>query len=90
MALKKLASKCRECPFKDSCKHKEMEGELYLPQIAAEVAELSSAQMAESALRPTMTIMINGSPTVVYKDQVEKELYKSLYSHLGLQYGGSQ
>ena len=88
MSLSKLASKCRTCPFKDNCDHKQMEGELYFPEIAAEVAESSSAQMAESALRPTMTIMINGNPTVVYKDQVEKELYKSLYAHLGLQYGG--
>ena len=75
-------------PYKDTCGHKQMEGELYLPQIAAEVGVSASAQMAESALRPTITIMRNGVPTVVYKDEIEKELYGHLYSHLGLQYGG--
>ena len=35
-----------------------------------------------------MTVMVDGSPTVVYKDEIEKQLYGSLYSHLGLQYGG--
>lgn len=35
-----------------------------------------------------MTIMVNGNPTIVYKDEIQKELNKHLFKGLGLQYGG--
>lgn len=47
-----------------------------------------AASMTEPILRETMTVMVDGSPTVVYKDEIEKQLYKGLYPHLGIQYGG--
>lgn len=43
---------------------------------------------AQPLLRETMTIHIEGKPVVVYKDEIEKQLYGHLYSHLGLRYGG--
>lgn len=49
---------------------------------------LGNGALTEPILRETMTVMVDGNPTVVYKDEIEKQLYKSLYSHLGLQYGG--
>ena len=74
MGLSRLAAKCMECPFVDKCDNKRMEAIV--------------ASTTEPILRETMTVMVYGSPTVVYKDEIEKQLYGSLYSHLGLQYGG--
>lgn len=89
MALSKLATKCRSCPFVDKCNNKRMEahGYLEMPNIAAPSVETSAASMAEPILRETMTIMVNGKPSIVYKDEIEKQLYKNLYSGLGLRYG---
>ena len=81
MGLSRLAAKCMECPFVDKCDNKRMEAVGYL-----EIPNLAST--TEPILRETMTVMVDGSPTVVYKDEIEKQLYGSLYSHLGLQYGG--
>lgn len=81
MGLSRLAAKCMECPFVDKCGNKRMEALAY-----CEMSNLAST--TEPILRETMTAMVDGSPTVVYKDEIEKQLYKSLYSHLGLQYGG--
>lgn len=89
MSLSKLAKKCRECPFVDKCnnKHIEAHGYLEMPDIAASSITPSIATMTEPILRETMTIMVNGKPNIVYKDEIEKQLYKHLYSGLGLQYG---
>lgn len=90
MGLSRLAAKCRECPFVDKCDKKLMEahGYLEMPNVAAAYAESSAASMTEPILRETMTIMVGGKPTVVYKDEIEKQLYKHLYPQLGLRYGG--
>lgn len=90
MSLSKLAAKCRECPFVSKCDNKRMEAHGYLEMhnIATPSIESSTPSMAEPILRETMTIMVNGKPSVVYKDEIEKQLYKSLYSDLGLRYGG--
>lgn len=90
MSLSKLASKCRECPFVSKCDNKRMEahGCLEMHAIATPSIEASAASMTEPILRETMTIMINGKPNIVYKDEIEKQLYKHLYSGLGLRYGG--
>lgn len=90
MGLSKLAAKCRSCPFVDKCDNKRMEahGYLEMPNIAAPSIESSSASIVEPILRETMTIMIDGKSHAVYKDEIERQLYKSLYSGLGLIYGG--
>lgn len=90
MALSKLAAKCRECPFVDKCDNKQMEahGYLEMPNTVSPSNETGAASIAEPILRETMTIMVNGKPSVIYKDDIEKQLYKNLYSGLGLQYGG--
>ena len=79
-----------ECPFVDKCDKKRMESLAYfeMPNLAASYAEPITASMTEPILRKTMTVMVDGSPTVVCKDEIEKQLYKSLCSHLGLRYGG--
>ena len=90
MGLSRLAAKCMECPFVDECGNKRMEALAYceMPNLAYSYAESIVSSMTEPILRETMTVTVDGSPTVVYKDETEKQLYKSLYSHLGIQYGG--
>lgn len=90
MGLSQLSEKCRKCSFVDKCDHKQMEALAYLPepQVAMDVAQSTGISAAQPLLRETMTIHILGKPVVVYKDEIEKQLYSQLYSHLGLQYGG--
>ena len=88
--LSRLSKKCRVCPFVDTCNHKEMEALAYLPesQITMDIAKPGAADASLPLLRETMTIIRDGKKIVVYKDEIEKALYSSLYSHFGLQYGG--
>lgn len=89
MSLSRLAKECRECPFVEKCQHKRLEALGYLPEpILSPVVESSAADLIQPILRETMTIMVEGKPQIVYKDEIEKQLYKHLYSGLGLQFGG--
>ena len=90
MGLSRLAAKCMECPFVDKCDNKHMEALAYceMPNLASSYSEPIISSMTEPILRKTITVMVDGSPTVIYKDEIETQLHKSLYSHLGLQYGG--
>jgi hypothetical protein len=66
-----------------------MEALGYLPEpLVAESGAQASAEMAQPILRETVNTIIDGKVVKVYKDEIEKELYRSLYSHLGLNYGG--
>ena len=73
MALARLTKQCHECPFVETCEHKEMEALGYLPK---------------PILRETVSRVVDGKVVTMYKDELEKILYKDLYSHLGLQFGG--
>ncbi|NBK19780.1 hypothetical protein [Anaerotruncus sp. 1XD42-93] len=86
MGLSKLAAGCRACPYVDTCGHKRMEAVGFLPlfQSAAQPAAESAAQ---PLLRETMEIRVDGKPVTVYVDEIEKQLTRELYAHLGLQYG---
>lgn len=89
MGLSRLAKKCQECPFKDKCKSKRIEALGYLPEpMVAEAAMPSAAELTQPILRETVNTIIDGKVVKVYKDEIEKQLYKELYSRLGLQYGG--
>lgn len=48
----------------------------------------SAAELIQPILRETVNTIIDGKVVKVYKDEIEKQLYKELYSHLGLQFGG--
>ena len=89
MVLSKLSEECKNCPFVEKCKNKRMEALAYMtePQVLANAAGPSSENLAAPLLRETVTIMINGTPTQVYKDEIEKWLYSQLYSGLGLKFG---
>lgn len=89
MGVSRLSKECSECPFVEKCQHKRMEALGYLPEpILSPVVETSVAELVQPILRETMTIMVEGKPQIVYKDEIEKQLYKHLYSGLGLQFGG--
>lgn len=88
--LSRLSEKCRACPFVDKCEHKQMEALAYLPepQIAKDAVQPTGMNATQPLLRETMTIFREGRPITIYKDEIEKQLYEQLYSHMGLQYGG--
>lgn len=44
--------------------------------------------IAAPILRETVSRVVDGKVVTMYKDELEKILYKDLYSHLGLQFGG--
>lgn len=89
MGLSKLAEQCQKCPFKDNCKNKRMEALGYLPEpIMADVKAPVTADIAAPILRETVSRVVDGKVVTMYKDELEKILYKDLYSHLGLQFGG--
>lgn len=89
MALARLAKQCRECPFVKTCEHKKMEELGYLPDpIMADVKAPVTADITAPILRETVSRVVDGKVTTMYKDELEKILYKDLYSHLGLQFGG--
>lgn len=73
--------------FNDRKKHMEALG--YLPEpIMADVKVPVTADIAAPILRETVSRVVDGKVVTMYKDELEKILYKDLYSHLGLQIGG--
>lgn len=50
--------------------------------------EQRTADIAAPILRETVSRVVDGKVVTMYKDELEKILYKDLYSHLGLQIGG--
>ena len=89
MALARLAKSCRKCPFVETCEHKELEVVEYLPDpITADVKAPVATDIAAPILRETVSRVVYGNVVTMYKDELEKILYKDLYSHLGLQFGG--
>lgn len=89
MALARLTKQCRECPFVETCEHKEVEALGYLPEPIMTDAKVSvTADIAAPILRETVSRVVDGKVATMYKDELEKVPYKDLYSHLGLQFGG--
>lgn len=83
MGLKKLSDGCRKCPFVDTCTHKQIEALAYLPEQPLKNASVTAASpLSQPILRETMTIVVSEKPYTVYKDEIEKKIYKSLYSDL--------
>lgn len=77
-AISKLADKCQ------LCHNKRMEACAYFEDknIAESYAMPTAADLAAPTLRETQTICIGGIKTEVYKDDIEKALYKHLYDGL--------
>jgi len=91
MGLSKLAAGCRACPYVDTCDHKRMEALGFLPEPPLSMSMSASQTAADSAaqpvLRETREIRVNGVTMTVYVDEIEKQLTRELYTHLGLQFG---
>lgn len=90
MSLSRLSEKCKKCPKVDSCDHKRMEAYAYLkmPKISMDVSQSVSQSLAMPLARETMLINDgHGNMVQVYKDDIEKQIYKGIYEHLGLNYG---
>lgn len=83
MGLSRLSAKCRACPYRDKCNHKEMEALAYLEPVKADNMQLAAAPV----LRETMQINVGGVMTSVYKDEIEREIYKALREPFMLNYG---
>ena len=81
MGLSKLAAGCQSCPYVDTCDHKRMEALGFLPEPPL------SMSASQPLLRETREIRVNGKPVTVYVDEIEKQLTRGLYAHLGLQFG---
>lgn len=70
-----------------TCDRKRMEAVGFLPEpCITEAVQPTAAGVVAPILRETMEIRVDGRPVTVYKDQVERELYRHLYSGLGLHY----
>lgn len=73
-ALSRLSKKCKECPYVKWCQNKEMEHLGYLKPTNIE----AGVNVTAPVLRETMIINSNGTNCLVYKDEIEEQLYKSL------------
>lgn len=83
MGLSRLSAKCKTCPFRDKCNHKEMEALAYL-----ELAKADNTQSAAApVLREAMQINVGGVMTSAFKDEIEREIYKALREPFMLNYG---
>lgn len=84
MGLSKLSAKCSTCPHVDKCDHKRMEALGFLPEPSlCETASMPISESAvQSSLRETIEIRINGKPMIVYRDDIEKQIYGHLHKEL--------
>lgn len=89
MGLSKLAAGCQSCPYVDTCDHKRMEALGFLPEppLSMSTAQPAANSVVQPLLRETMEIRVNGKPATVYVDEIEKQLTRGLYAHLGLRFG---
>lgn len=62
--------------------------DIYQNRLWQDVKAPVTADIAAPILRETVSRVVDGKVAIMYKDELEKVLYKDLYSHLGLQFGG--
>lgn len=84
-SISKIAEKCMACPNVDKCSHKRMEACAYYDHrnMAELTAMPSKSNMEAPVLRETVNTIVDGQVVEVYKDEIERELYKHLYDGLG-------
>ena len=87
--ISKMSERCQKCPDKDKCDYKTMCACAYIdkPQSAMSARIGAGISAAAPALRETMQINVGGVMTTVYKDEIEKEIYKALGEPFMLNYG---
>ena len=62
--------------------------DIYQNRLWQDVKAPVTADIAAPILIETVSRVVDGKVVTMYKDELEKILYKDLYSHLGLQFGG--
>ena len=62
--------------------------DIYQNRLWQDVKAPVTADIAAPILRETVSRVVDGKVVTMYKDELEKILYKDLCSHLGLQFGG--
>lgn len=62
--------------------------DIYQNRLWQDVKAPVTADIAAPILREIVSRVVDGKVVTMYKDELEKILYKDLYSHLGLQFGG--
>lgn len=84
MGLSRLSKQCEKCQFKDTCNNKRMEALAYLPEppYANQATQSSTDAVAMPVARETVERYAYGQKFVMYKDDLEKELYGALYEDL--------
>lgn len=78
-AFADLRKDCETCSERDAC----FSGHAVGVALAQPVLQ----DAAQSALRETMQINVGGVMTTVYKDEIEKEIYKALHEPFMLNFG---
>lgn len=88
-AISKMAKKCQKCQDRDKCDYKKMRACAYIdePQIVRGAGISAGVSAAAPALRETMQVNVGGVMTAVYKDEIEKEIYKALHKRFMLNCG---
>ena len=83
-SISKLSEKCQKCSRVEKCDHKRMEACAYYDErnMAESVNAPFAADAASPILRETVNMIVNGQVVKVYKDEIERELYKNLYDGL--------
>ena len=83
MGLNRLSEKCKACPFLEKCDNKRMEALGYMKTLTVS-AGVSAAQ---SVLRETTQIMVDGHLQTVYVDEIKKQIEQSLFPERFLRNG---
>lgn len=88
MGLSRLCEACRKCVFVNTCNNKRMEAIAYLPEqtMISEASMPNTTNIAAPILRETVERYAYGQKFVMYKDELEKELYGALYKELCLKH----
>ena len=83
-AIAKLSEKCQKCSRVEKCDHKRMESFAYYDDrnMAESVTAPSTADLASPILRETVNMIVDGQVVKLYKEEIERELYKNLYDGL--------
>lgn len=79
-AYSDMRKDCESCPDKQQCWSGKNVGVAYLDASIIEEA-------SQPLMRETKTINVGGALTTVYKDDIEREIYKALREPLSLNFG---
>ena len=75
-----LSNDCEHCSEKEECRDGKFVSVAYLEDGVVE-------KVSQPLMRETMTINVGGVLTSVYKDDIEREIYKALREPFSLNFG---